>query len=245
MQPWSWSSSWRHPEFRRGAIEMAAVTPGIAAWGLVSGVAMVKSGLPVPLAVLMTLVVFAGTAQLAALPLITSGAPMWVVWATALCVNLRFVIFSAQWRPYLIVYPRAFRARLSYFTADLSYVMFMRRFPKPEPAPEQVPYVWGGVTVNWLSWQGMSLLGIFLADRIPTEWGLGFAGTLALLGLTCSLLNDRAAWVAGGVAAAAAVLTYSLPLKLNIVVAIAAAVAVGLLMDPRTPAGVAPADDRT
>ena len=224
---------------------MAAVTPGIAAWGLVSGVAMVKSGLPVPLALLMTLIVFAGTAQLAALPLIVSGAPMWVVWATALCVNLRFVIFSAQWRPYLIVYPRRFRTRLTYFTADLSYVMFMKRFPKPEPSPEQVPYIWGGVTVNWLSWQVMSLLGIFLADRIPTEWGLGFAGTLALLGLTCSLLNDRAAWVAGGVAAAAAVLTYSLPLKLNIVVAIAAAVAVGLLMDPRTPATAAPADDRT
>lgn len=224
---------------------MAQVTPGIAAWGLVSGVAMVKSGLPVPLALLMTFVVFAGTAQLAALPLIASGAPMWVVWATAACVNLRFVIFSAQWRPYLAVYPRSVRARISYFTADLSYVMFMKRFPEAKPSPEQVPYIWGGVTVNWLSWQVLSVAGILLADRIPTEWGLGFAGTLALIGLTCSLLNDRAAWVAGGVAAAAAVAAYSLPLKLNIVVAIAAAVAVGLLMDSRTPAAAAPSEDRT
>ena len=59
---------------------------------------MVKSGLSVPLALLMTLTVYAGSAQLAALPLLAGGAPMWVVWAAAFCVNLRFVIFSAQWR---------------------------------------------------------------------------------------------------------------------------------------------------
>ena len=28
------------------------------------------------------------------------GAPLWVIWATAFCVNLRFIIFSAGWRPY-------------------------------------------------------------------------------------------------------------------------------------------------
>ena len=66
--------------------------------------------------VLMSLLVFAGSAQLAVLPLMASGAPIWVVWATALCVNLRFVIFSAQWRPYLVVYPLWQRLRLAYFT---------------------------------------------------------------------------------------------------------------------------------
>ena len=91
---------WRHPEFKRGARDMVGIALGVGAWGLVTGVAMIKTGLPVPLAVLMTLVVFAGSAQLAALPLIVAGAPIWVVWATAACVNLRFLIFSAGWRPY-------------------------------------------------------------------------------------------------------------------------------------------------
>jgi predicted branched-subunit amino acid permease len=89
-------SSLAHPQFRAGFKEMSSVSPGIAAWGLVTGVAMIKSGLSVPLALCMTLMVFAGSAQLAALPLIAAGAPMWVIWATAFCVNLRFVIFSAQ-----------------------------------------------------------------------------------------------------------------------------------------------------
>ena len=41
---------WRHPEFQRGAREMAGVSMGIAAWGLVTGVAIANSGLPLPLA---------------------------------------------------------------------------------------------------------------------------------------------------------------------------------------------------
>jgi predicted branched-subunit amino acid permease len=236
---------WRHPEFARGAREMTGTALGIAAWALVTGVAMAKSGLPLPLAVLMSLIVFAGSAQLAVLPLLAGGAPLWVIWATALCVNLRFVIFSAGWRPYFVNLPRWQRLRLSYFAADLNYVLFMRRFPEPAPAPEQVPYFWGGVALNWSSWQVPSLIGLFLGERIPAAWGLGFAGTLALLGLLLSLLNDRATWVAAGVAACAAVAAYALPLKLNIVVAIAAAVAIGLLLDHSTPRRVEPEEDLT
>ena len=44
-----------------------------------------------------------------------------------------------------------------------------------------------------------------------------------MLGIAYSLLNDRTAWVAAIVSAAAAVAAFSLPLKLNILVAIAAA----------------------
>ena len=224
---------------------MLGTAIGIAAWGLITGVAMGKSGLPLPLMVFMSLLVFAGSAQLAVLPLMSSGAPVWVVWATALCVNLRFVIFSAQWRPYLVAYPLGVRLRLAYLTADLNYVMFMRRFPDPRPSPEQLPYFWGGASTNWLAWQVPSLVGIALAHSIPVHWGIGFAGTLALLGVALSLLSDRATGVAGAVAGCAAVAAYALPLRLNIVVAIAAAVAIGLLLDHTSTRTVTAVDDRT
>ena len=87
---------WRHAEFRRGAREMAGVALGISAWGLVAGVAMANSSLGTAWAVVMSLVVFSGTGQIASLPLLSSGAPLWVVWATVVCVNLRFVIFSCN-----------------------------------------------------------------------------------------------------------------------------------------------------
>ena len=232
------------PEFGQGLRDMAGLAPGIFAWGLVTGVAMAGSGMGLVLAVAMSLLVFSGTAQLATMPLIVAGAPLWVVWLTALCVNLRFVVFSLTWARYLRALPLAQRLRLAYFTADMNFVLFLRRYPDPVPAPGQVAYLWGTVPLNWGAWQLGSLLGIFGAHWVPAHWGLGFAGTLALLGLLCSLLVSRPAWAATVISGAAAVAAFALPLKLHIVVAIAAAVAAGVAIErvgaaPRAASGAA------
>ena len=224
-------TTWRHPEFRRGARDSIGIGLGIGAWALVTGVAMVKSGMGTGMALLMSVLVYAGTAQLAAAPLIAAGAPIWVVWAAATCLNLRFVIFSAQWRPYLIGLPFRQRVAMAYFCADMNLVLFLRRFPSPGSHAEQVPYFWGGILVSAGAWHLMSLVGIALGHRVPEAWGLGFAGTLALLAMTYSMLGDRATWLPALVAGCAAVVAVSLPLKLNMLVAIAAAVAIGAVTD--------------
>jgi predicted branched-subunit amino acid permease len=228
-------ASWRQlaadPQFRRGCREMLPLVPGVAAWGLVTGVAMAKSGLSVPLALLMTFAVYAGTSQLAALPLLAAAAPMWVVWLTGFIVNLRFVIYSAQWRWYFGHLPRSRRLALTFWAADLNYAVFLKAWPEPEPQPGQVPFFLGTVAVVWVAWQLPSVAGILLSDHVPMHWGLGFAGVLALLGLTCSMLVDRATWLCAGVAATAAVAAFALPYKLHVVVAVAAAVAAGLMIE--------------
>ena len=222
----------RDPHFRLGVADMSGTGLGIAAWGLVTGVAMVKSGMSVPLALIMSLLVYAGSAQLA------------VVWLTAACVNLRFVIFSSMWRSYFQHLPRRQRTTLGYFSGDVIFVAFMKRYPQPIPEPSQVPYFWGAASVNWLAWQVPSIAGILLADAIPLSWGLGFAGVLALLGVLLSLVFDRATTLATLVAASVAVATFALPLKLNILVAISAAVVAGLVVEHferrRPPAATAP-----
>lgn len=221
----------RHPEFRAGTKDMASVTLGVGAWGLVTGVAMVKAGLSVPLALFMSLTVYAGSAQLAAMPLIAVGAPVWVLWATALCVNLRFMIFSAQLRPYFAHLPLRWRLLCGYLTADLTYVLFTRRHPVPRDRDAEMAYFAGNAGLNWLAWQVPSVAGILLANVIPTHWGLGFAGVLALLGLGYSLMSDRTTALSAAVAGTAAVAAFALPLRLHIVVAIAAGVCAGLLFD--------------
>jgi predicted branched-subunit amino acid permease len=221
----------RHPFYRRGVRELLPMLPGMAAWGLVTGVAMVKSGLGVGPALLMTFVVYAGSAQLAALPLMAAGAPMWVIWLTAFVVNLRFVIYSAQWRVVLGHLPLLPRTLIGYVAGDVNYAMFVKNWPEGRAEPGQLEYLAGGIVVMWTGWQVASVLGILLANQVPVHWGLGFAGTLALIGLMGSLLRDRATWVSAGVAGTAAIAAFALPYKLHIVVAVAAAVAAGLLME--------------
>ena len=199
----------KDPFFWVGSREMSGTALGIAAWGLVTGVAMVKSGLSVPLALFMGLTVYAGSAQLAVLPLMTVGAPLWVVWFTAICVNLRFLILSSMWRSYFERLSLRHRLGIAYFSGDVIFVNFMHRYPEAKPQAEQVPYFWGAALTNWFAWQIPSTLG----------------------GVLLSMLNDRATWVASIVACTAAVAAYALPLKLNILVAIAAAVAAGLMAE--------------
>lgn len=218
----------RQPEFHQGMRNMAPLAVGIGAWGLMTGVAMVKSGMSVIEAVAMTLFVYAGSSQLAAIPLLVAGAPAWVVLATGFCVNLRFVVFSLHLRPYLMSLPRWRRLVHGYLTADLSYAMFVRQYEQPADTPAgvlgQEAYLAGGYFITWCAWMGMSLLGVALANAIPQSWGLGFAGVLSLVGILCSMATTRLRLLSAVVAGATAVAAYALPLKLNIVVGIGVAV---------------------
>jgi len=225
----------RHPEFRQGALDALAAAPGLSAWGLMMGVAMVKSGMSTIEALLMGVIVYAGSSQLAAIPLLIVGAPMWVILATGFCVNLRFVVFSAHLRPYVMHLPRWHRLISGYFTTDISYVLFIRRFPQlatdAAHRAAQQAYLTGNCFVIWVSWVGCSILGIVLANFIPVSWGLGFAGILALLGILCSLVSNKLRLLAAALAGSAAVLAFALPFQLNILVAIAVAVSVCLMLE--------------
>jgi predicted branched-subunit amino acid permease len=228
-----------HAAFRQGAADLLPIALGIGAWGMMTGVAMVKSGMSVLEAVVMTLLVYAGSSQLAAMPLIAAGAPLWVIWATGFCVNLRFVVFSAHMRHYLMHWPLLARLVNGYFLTDNSYAVFIKKYPHPATGRrerlEQMAYWSGACFVNWACWIAASLLGIALTHLIPTSWGLGFAGILALLGILCALAGSRLHIVSAAAAGVAALVFYALPLRLNIVVAIALAVMICLLLERMQP----------
>jgi predicted branched-subunit amino acid permease len=164
------AENYRHPAFMEAVRDLAPQAPGLAAWGLMTGVAMVNSGLSVVEAIAMTLFVYAGSSQLAALPLIVAGAPAWVILATGFCVNLRFMVFSLHLRKYLMHLPRLERMVHGYLTADISYVLFTRRFAIPSEDPEdqltQAASLAGNTFTMWMSWVVASFGGIFLANLV-------------------------------------------------------------------------------
>lgn len=227
------------PEFLLGMRASAPVAPGIAAWGLMTGVAMVKSGMSALEAIAMTVLVYAGSAQLAAIPLLIAGAPAWVIWATAFCVNLRFVVFSLHLRDYLMHMPRWRRLVNGFLTADMTYALFTSQYPQPAAdeagRAAQEAYLAGNYCMTWIAWTGASLLGIALGNWMPASWGLGFAGVLCLVGILCSLANTPLRVLAALIAGATAVVAYALPLKLNIVTAIGVAVLACFWLEGRLP----------
>jgi predicted branched-subunit amino acid permease len=147
------------------------------------------------------------------------------VFATALVVNLRFVIFSALLAPHFAHLPWKQRFGLGYISGDMTVAMFLQRYPSEQPVAGKLSYLKGLMYPNWFAWQAGSIAGVFLGSTVPPEWGLGFAGTLAIICITVPLVANSAALCGVLVAGATAVLAYGLPYKLGLL----AAVVIGML----------------
>jgi predicted branched-subunit amino acid permease len=228
----------RRAAFRGGRLAILPFLPGTFAWGMISGVAMVKGGLTVPWAIAMSLLVCAGSAQLAALPLIAAGAPIWVIVATGLITNLRFVIYSAAIRPYFAEHSLGRRLALGFFMTDFTFVRFMRS-AQDGTLPGRHSDAWfaGMCSANFFVWQAAAIVGCIGASYVPTEWGLEFTGTLALLALVGPSLNARPAVIGALIAGIIALFAHGLPFKLGLFCGAIGGIVAATLADAWRPRG--------
>lgn len=199
--------------------------------GLVTGVAMSKSVLTVPQAIGMSLMLYAGSAQLASLPLFAAGMPLWTILLTVGIVNLRFVIFSAGLQPHFSYLSLPRRIALGYVNGDLGFVMFMNQNFANGYVPGKEGTYYGITLSNWAVWHVSSILGIVLGALVPDSWGLGFAGTLALIPMMVHTINSRSTMLAVALASLIGVLAFDLPYRLNLVLGVLGALAAGMVCD--------------
>ncbi|EWM49663.1 azlC family protein [Bordetella holmesii 35009] len=186
----------RRVAFRQGVHAIAPALIATGTWGLVTGVAMVKSGLTESMAVTMTLLLYAGSAQLTSLPLIVAGAPLWLIFAAGFVVNLRFLIFGAALHPFFrhLSWPK--RLGLGYFTTDMGFVLFMPRFGEASVrgTREQLWFFLGTISPGWVVWQVSSIIGVYLGSMVPAAWSLDFAAVLALMAITVPWSRPDPSW---------------------------------------------------
>jgi predicted branched-subunit amino acid permease len=218
--------------FTEGARASAALLVGMIPWGFVSGAAMVAAGLSPGQAVSMSVFVFAGSAQLAVLPLLVAKAPLWVMILTGLVVNLRYVIYSAVLAPHFGHLSRWWRALLAYLIVDGMFATFAARYHARSDDRDKHWFFLGGSVVVWLVWQAAAMVGIFGGTLIPPSWSLEFAATLSLIALTMPLLYDRAVILGAIVAGVVALVARGLPMNLGLVTAVTVGVAVGMVLRP-------------
>jgi predicted branched-subunit amino acid permease len=193
---------------------------------------MVKGGLSVPWALAMSVLVYAASAQLAALPLVVAGAPLWVIIATGFITNLRFVIYSAALRPFFADRPLRQRAALGYFMTDFTFALFMRKAQAGElPGTQRHTWFAGVCSTNWITWQSSAACGIVGASYVPTDWGLEFTGTLALVALIGPSLTASPPLIGALAAAAVALMTHALPYKLGLFCGVLAGISAATFAD--------------
>jgi predicted branched-subunit amino acid permease len=111
----------------------------------------------------------------------------------------------------------------------------MQRFPdmwkSAAQEREQVLYLKGLIIPNWFVWQAGSILGILAGSQVPMHWGLGFAGTLAILCILLPMMRNRPGFVGVVVAGAVAVAAHDLPYKLGLLLAVLIGMAIAMWVE--------------
>ena len=215
----------------REAIEgvkgMAPILIGVLPFALVAGASAVDAGFSPAGSSALSLVVFAGAAQLAANHLIGEGSPILVIIGTALIINLRFIMYSASLAPRLNG-PRGFRLLMSYMLTDQGYAVTMMRGAQPGASTDQTWYYFGASVIMWMTWQIGTVMGAVLGKVIPASWSLDFAVPLCFMAILVPNLRSRPSLAAGLTAGvASAFLVPILPLQTGLLVSILMGIAAG------------------
>ena len=186
-----------------GAKAVAPVLLGVAPFATVAGVAGVEAGFTPWQAVGMSLIVFAGAAQLAGIHLLGEGASALVVMLTAAVINLRFVMYSASIAPHFERAGSGAKALFAYLLTDQAYAVAVTRFREAEPISKGSFYV-GAALAMWGTWQLGTAAGALVGAGVPEGWSLDFAVPLTFIALLVPNIKDRpglfAALVGGGAA---------------------------------------------
>jgi predicted branched-subunit amino acid permease len=204
---------------------------GIVPFGVITGVAMVASGIPPLVAMLMSLIVFAGASMVASAQLLASAAPAALIILTTLIINLRFMMYSASLRVHFADAPLRWRVAIAYLTADNVYGLLLGRFSEHPQDEGKLEYFIGAGIVVWAAWQAAVLGGILIGAGVPASWRLEFAAPLAFIAMTIPHLRDRAMIAAALAAGIAVIAAQGLPLRFNIVAAAAVGIATGMLFE--------------
>ena len=163
----------------------------VAPFGMVFGVVATEAGLNVLETMAFSIVVIAGAAQLAAIQLMTENAPVLVVLATGLAVNLRMAMYSAALAPHLGAAPVWQRALIAYLMVDQAYATAHTGFEQtPEmPPAAKVAFYFGAVTLVIPFWYLSTLVGALVGNQIPAGLPIEFAVPATFIAIIAPMLR--------------------------------------------------------
>ncbi|MFG1497206.1 AzlC family ABC transporter permease [Saccharospirillum sp. HFRX-1] len=201
----------------------------VVAFGLAFGLAAVQTGLSPSETVLMSMTVFAGTAQFAALDLWEGQVPVFTLLVTTFAINARHLLMGASLYPWLRKLPIGKRYASILVLSDANWAMTLNEFQAGHS--RNLGLLLGGGIALWCTWMTGTLLGMAGGSAIaePEVFGLDMVMGCFMLSMALGgKKNPRmiTAWVVGGAAALAAYLW--LPANTHVVVGALAGGLVGV-----------------
>lgn len=182
-------------------------------YGLVFGILSRQVGINLVESLLMSSLVFAGSAQFIVLDLWTTPLPIGTIILTTLIVNLRHLLMSASLSPWLSSQPSAAIYCSLFFMSDESWALTMNEFAK---GGRNAAFLLGSGLTLFIAWLSATFMGQKVSNSLqdPSRFGLDFAFTAVFITMLVGLWkgkSDLLPWILAGIIAVVA--AYFLPGK--------------------------------
>ena len=219
----------------RGALSTLPFVIVLVPFALLFGVVATEAGLNVAETMGFSVLVIAGAAQFTAIQLMSENAPVWIVLAASLGVNLRMAMYSAALQPHLGELPLRKRAFASYTLFDQNFATASVEF---EDSPDQTVldrylFLMGGAIPMFPLWISFTWIGAVAGDLIPEWLELDFALPILFLAIVAPMLKTLAHLGAAFTSIVVALLLGFLPSGTGVLLAGLCAMAVGAEIERR------------
>jgi 4-azaleucine resistance transporter AzlC len=212
---------------RAGFRDILPVTVAIVPFAMVLGVTIDASVVPDAVGAVMAALLYAGSANFAALSVVDAGGTALTAIFTALVVNARFTMYGAALSERFRSQPRWFRWFAPWFIIDQTFALTSAR-DEQDPAWFRGYWFAAAATIG-IVYTSMVVTGILLGTIIPTDIGLEFTVPAMFMALGVGQLRDRPALAAAIAGAAVTALAMDLPHGLGLLVGAVAGAATGAI----------------
>ncbi|MEM9773675.1 MAG: AzlC family ABC transporter permease [Chloroflexota bacterium] len=208
-------------EFLLGAKHLTSVLPAAIPFGMLMGVVAVDIGFWPSTAVLNSLLVYAGTAQLAAMQLVDNGAALPIIILTVLVINLRMMMYSASLSHRFRELSLKWKLFVSFVLTDQAFAFTWARYESEPDLPlERMKWYYAGSAAPLgVIWVISTTVGAWFGTRIPESWELDFAIPLMLIAMVVPNIKSLASLTAAVVSGVLSIVAAGMPLNLGLVVA--------------------------
>jgi predicted branched-subunit amino acid permease len=214
-----------------GVSTVVATFPGNFAWGFVVGLSMVNLGLSTLQSLGFAILVYSGSAQMVAMPLMAQSTAISFVCLAAFLGCIRFIIYSAAMAPNLNHLPLPLRLFVSAFSIDSAIGLYLARRANEQESKgsfaHRIAFLVGMNSLVWTAWMSGMVTGIFAAAALPASEKFSYLGIVALIGIVVVMVQNRAGWACVLASAVVSLLTLHWPHQLGLFMSIVVGMAIG------------------
>jgi len=171
----------------KGLRATVPVALSVVPFGIAYG-AVAAQTMPTWQAVLMSLTVFAGTAQFVAASMLSQEAAYLPVLITGLLINSRLLLLSAALMPHFRSAPRRLHPLIAQLLTDESFAVSIAEFGAR--GGDALFFIGSGLAI-FATWQASTWIGVLFGAGIPPSWGLEYALPASLIVFLFLLVRDR------------------------------------------------------